>query len=91
MEEEGVLSFETKIVELEDKKEYSEIRVMDTGCGISKDDLNRIFEPFFTNKTKGTGLGLTTVNHILDGCNGRIKIESTVNQGTICYVWLPVT
>jgi two-component system sensor histidine kinase PilS (NtrC family) len=90
MEEEGVLSFETKIVELEDKKEYSEIRVMDTGCGISKDDLNRIFEPFFTNKTKGTGLGLTIVNHILDGYNGRIKIESTVNQGTICYVWLPV-
>jgi signal transduction histidine kinase len=90
MEKDGILSVETKIVELDDKNKYAEIKIMDTGCGISKDDLNRIFEPFFTNKTKGTGLGLTIVNHIVDGYNGRIKIESTVNEGTVCYVWLPV-
>jgi len=90
MEDDGILSVETKIVELDDKNKYAEIKIMDTGCGISKDDLNRIFEPFFTNKTKGTGLGLTIVNHIVDGYNGRIKIESTVNEGTVCYVWLPV-
>jgi len=90
MEEDGVLSVETKIVELDDEKKYAEIKVTDTGCGISKDELNRVFEPFFTNKTKGTGLGLTIVNHIVGGYNGRIKIESTVNEGTVCYVWLPV-
>ncbi|MFZ2394872.1 MAG: ATP-binding protein [Smithella sp.] len=90
MEKDGILSVETKIVELDDKNKYAEIKIMDTGCGISKDDLNKIFEPFFTNKTKGTGLGLTIVNHIVDGYNGRIKIESTVNEGTVCYVWLPV-
>ena len=90
MEEGGVLSIETKMVKLEDKKEYAEIKVSDTGCGIKENDLKKIFEPFFTNKEKGTGLGLTIVNHIVDGYNGKIKIKSTVNQGTICSVWLPV-
>jgi signal transduction histidine kinase len=89
MEEGGVLSIETKMAKLEDKKEYVELKVSDTGCGIKEDDLNKIFGPFFTNKEKGTGLGLTIVNHILEGYNGKIKIESTLNQGTICSVWLP--
>ena len=89
MEEGGVLSIETKMVKLEDKKEYSEIKVSDTGCGIKENDLKKIFEPFFTKKEKGTGLGLTIVNHIVDGYNGRIKIESTINKGTVCSVWLP--
>jgi two-component system sensor histidine kinase PilS (NtrC family) len=89
MEEDGILSIETKRVKLEDKKEYAEIKVSDTGCGIKENDLKNIFEPFFTNKVKGTGLGLTIVNHIVDGYNGKIKIESTLNQGTVCSVWLP--
>ena len=90
MEEDGVLSVETKTVELDDAKKYAEIKIMDTGCGIGEEDLARVFEPFFTNKTKGTGLGLTIVNHIIDGYNGRIKMESMVSKGTVCYVWLPV-
>ena len=89
MEEGGVLSIETKGVKLEDKKEYTEIKVSDTGCGIKENDLKKIFEPFFTKKEKGTGLGLTIVSHIVDGYNGRIKIESTINKGTVCSVWLP--
>jgi len=90
MEEGGILSIETKMVKLEDEKEYAEIKISDTGCGIKEKDLKKIFEPFFTNKEKGTGLGLTIVNHIVDGYNGRIKIKSTANQGTKCFVWLPV-
>lgn len=90
MEEGGVLSIETKMAKQEDDKmEYAELRVSDTGCGIKEDDLKKIFGPFFTNKEKGTGLGLTIVNHIVDGYNGKIKIESTLNQGTVCSVWLP--
>ena len=89
MEEGGVLSIETKMIRMEDEKEYAEIKVSDTGCGIKEKDLKKIIEPFFTNKEKGTGLGLTIVNNIVDGYNGRIKIESTVNQGTVCSVWLP--
>ncbi len=90
MEEGGVLSIETKVAIQDDKKEYIEIKVSDTGCGIKENDLKKIFEPFFTNKEKGTGLGLTIVSHIVEGYNGKIKIESNINQGTVCFVWLPV-
>jgi len=90
MEEGGVLSFETALKELDDGRKYVEIKVSDTGCGIKKTDLNKIFETFFTNKEKGIGLGLPIVNHIVEGYNGKIKIESVANKGTICSVWLPV-
>ena len=90
MEEGGVLSFETKLDELDENKQYAQIKVSDTGCGIKETDLNKIFETFFTNKEKGIGLGLPIVNHIVEGYNGKIKIESMVNKGTICYVWLPI-
>jgi len=90
MEEGGVLSFETKLDELEENKQYAQIKVSDTGCGIKETDLNKIFDTFFTNKEKGIGLGLPIVNHIVAGYNGKIKIESVVNKGTICYVWLPI-
>jgi signal transduction histidine kinase len=90
MEEGGILSIETKMAKQEDDKiKYAELKVSDTGCGIQEDDLEKIFGPFFTNKEKGTGLGLTIVNHIVEGYNGKIKIESTLNQGTVCSVWLP--
>jgi len=90
MEDGGVLSIETKIAkQVDDKIKYAEIKVSDTGYGIEEDDLKKIFAPFFTNKEKGTGLGLTIVNHIVEGYNGKIKIESTLNQGTVCSVWLP--
>lgn len=90
MEEGGVLSIETKNTELDDRKKYVEIKVSDTGCGIKENDLNKIFETFFTNKEKGIGLGLPIVSHIVEGYNGKIKIESVVDKGTICYVWLPL-
>ena len=74
---------------LHHQKEVVEIKVTDTGCGIEEIDLKKVFEPFFTNKDKGTGLGLTIVGRIVDGYGGRIEIESTMNKGTICTVWLP--
>lgn len=86
----GVLSVETALVKLENKNEYTEIKITDTGCGIADEKLKKIFEPFFTDKEKGTGLGLTIVGRIVEGYSGKIKIESSVNIGTICTVWLPV-
>ena len=90
MEEGGVLSIETKSDGLDDKKEYIKIIISDTGCGIKENDLNKIFETFFTNKEKGIGLGLPIVNHIIEGYKGKIKIDSMENKGTICSVWLPI-
>jgi two-component system, NtrC family, sensor histidine kinase PilS len=90
MGKDGILSVETGKVQLNDGNEYTEIMISDTGCGIAEDDLEKIFEPFFTKKEKGTGLGLSIVNHIVEGYNGKIKIESMMNQGTICRVWLRI-
>ena len=85
----AILSVETALVKLHDKKEYAEIKITDTGCGIDHENLKKIFEPFFTNKDKGTGLGLTIVGRIVEGYSGKIKIESNINIGTCCAVWLP--
>jgi two-component system sensor histidine kinase PilS (NtrC family) len=88
MRDGGILSITTKSIKHHDK-EVVEIKVTDTGAGIEEKDLNKVFEPFFTNKDKGTGLGLTIVGRIVDGYGGRIKIENSLNQGAICTVWLP--
>ncbi len=67
------------------------IRVSDTGCGIAPDDLDRVFEPFFTHKGEaGTGLGLAVVAGIIAGNNGALAIQSWPDCGTIFEVWWPL-
>ncbi len=67
------------------------IKISDTGCGISKDNIGRILEPFFTTKGvgEGTGLGLATVYGIIRQTGGYLDIKSTVGKGTTFYVYLP--
>ena len=69
-----------------------EIKVGDTGCGISGEDLPMIFDPFFTTKTegKGLGLGLSTVYGIIDRHKGTIHAESQPGKGTVFTIKLPV-
>ena len=86
----GILTLEVYVVKINGEKEYAEIKIVDTGCGIPPEHLKRVFEPFYTNKEKGTGLGLTIVGRIIDGYGGKIKIESKVNEGTTCIVSLPL-
>lgn len=66
------------------------ISVADTGGGIPQEQLNRIFEPFYTTKKKGSGLGLMIVQRIIRAHNGRIELESNVGKGTTFRVWLPL-
>jgi two-component system, sporulation sensor kinase E len=63
--------------------------VSDTGGGIPEEQINRIFEPFYTTKKKGTGLGLMIVQRIVRDHSGRIELESHVGQGTTFRIWLP--
>ena len=66
------------------------VSVADTGGGIPQEQINRIFEPFYTTKKKGSGLGLMIVQRIVRAHNGRIELESNVGKGTTFRVWLPL-
>ncbi len=66
------------------------VSVTDTGGGIPQEQINRIFEPFYTTKTKGTGLGLMIVQRIVRAHNGRIELDSHVGRGTTFRIWLPL-
>ncbi len=75
-----------------DFNEYIEIKVSDTGCGIDKEDINKIFDPFFSTKgQKGTGLGLAVIWGIIDNHNGKIKVESEKGKGTTFIIHLPLS
>jgi PAS domain S-box-containing protein len=66
------------------------VSVADTGGGIPQEQINRIFEPFYTTKKKGSGLGLMIVQRIVRAHNGRIELESNVGRGTTFRIWLPL-
>ena len=66
------------------------VSVADTGGGIPQEQINRIFEPFYTTKKKGTGLGLMIVQRIVRAHGGRIELESQVGHGTTFRIRLPL-
>ena len=65
------------------------LEVEDNGAGISKEDATKIFEPKFTTKSSGMGLGLPMVKNIVEAYNGNISFQSNLNEGTIFTVTLP--
>jgi PAS domain S-box-containing protein len=67
------------------------LEIRDTGVGIPKDKLDRIFLPFFTTKEKGTGMGLALVHKVVLSHGGRIEVSSQEGRGTIFRIILPVT
>lgn len=73
-------------------REYIEIKVSDTGSGISREDLPKIFDPFFSTKgQKGNGLGLAVIWGIIDNHNGTINVESELGKGTTFIIRLPLS
>lgn len=70
-----------------------ELRFSDDCCGIAPENLDRIFEPFFSAKAEdeGMGLGLDTVKQILISCGGHIRVESQPGEGSTFYITLPIS
>ncbi len=66
-----------------------EIAISDTGSGIPEDILVKIFEPLFSTKTSGVGLGMPTVKQIMEQHDGGIEVESKQGEGTTVTLWLP--
>jgi signal transduction histidine kinase len=85
MKEGGVL-----VVSTHASEEHCVVEIIDTGKGISPEELGHIFEPFFTTKTKGTGLGLAFAKRVIEEHDGRIEVESEVGTGTTFRITLPV-
>ena len=73
--------------------DFVEIKISDTGIGISEENLSKIFEPFFTTKEvgKGTGLGMNVAYNIVKKHNGTINVDSTVGKGTTFTIRIPVS
>lgn len=87
-------------VRLQHSPETNEIvfSIRDNGCGISSEDLPRIFEPFYSTKRGpdatgrgGTGVGLSACKQVIDAHDGRIRVESTLGKGTAFIIRLPLT
>jgi len=87
----GKLTISTRKVKDQQKRSnFVEIGFADTGIGISREDKPKIFDPFFTKKERGTGLGLMIVHNIIKIHGGAIEIESSEGRGTTCTVTLPL-
>ena len=71
-------------------KKCVEIQVSDNGVGISREDLSRIFDPFFTRSPNGTGLGLTIVKRIVEQHGGKVTVKSRPGRGTTFVVEIPL-
>ncbi|MGH7930436.1 MAG: ATP-binding protein, partial [Candidatus Binatia bacterium] len=68
----------------------AQVEVRDTGIGIPQENLEHIFDPFFTNKDGGSGLGLSISNQIIEEHGGRIMVKSKIKEGTSFFVNLPL-
>ncbi len=102
MDEEGDLTISLEMVDLKQKDIpaqyqclpgcYSKLSVQDNGSGMSRETVGKIFDPFFTTKgvDEGTGVGLSTVQGIVDQHGGLIKVKSTLGEGTSFELYFPI-
>ncbi|MEW6457363.1 MAG: ATP-binding protein [Acidobacteriota bacterium] len=85
IENEGKISLILNVL----NKKGIEIKIIDNGRGIPKENMPLVFKPFFTTKPRGTGLGLSVCKRIIENHKGRISIESEEGQGTIVSIFFP--
>ncbi|MDO9080667.1 MAG: ATP-binding protein, partial [Desulfuromonadales bacterium] len=88
MPEGGTLTLTTDSVQ-RDEGEFVRVTIRDTGIGIATEVLTKIFVPFFTTKTQGTGLGLPICRQLVEHNHGSIEVASSLQQGTTFSILLP--
>ncbi|MDH3974093.1 MAG: ATP-binding protein [Deltaproteobacteria bacterium] len=88
MDEGGVVTIGDKAYEKNDKKGI-EISISDTGCGMTREEAEKIFDPFYTSKEKGSGLGLSVAHSIIEAHDGFINVESEAGKGSTFTIMLP--
>jgi signal transduction histidine kinase len=70
---------------------YAEIKVGDTGPGIAASDLKDVFNPFFTTKPQGMGMGLSIVRTIVEAHHGQVAAENQLSGGALFTIKLPIS
>ena len=75
---------------IEPDGDFVEINIRDSGEGITPENMMRLFQPLFTTKAKGIGLGLTVCKNLTEANGGRIEVESDLGKGTTFTILLPV-
>jgi signal transduction histidine kinase len=89
----GSISISTRLAaknNVELIREYVQVEIRDTGIGIPEENLQHIFDPFFTSKDEGSGLGLAVSHQIVQEHGGFVTVESQVGKGTAFFVHVPV-
>ncbi|MCK5267600.1 MAG: response regulator, partial [Spirochaetes bacterium] len=96
MPEGGIIKIKSENIQIKKNQDfplpsgkYIKISIGDQGTGIPEEYLNKIFDPFFTSKPNGNGLGLTICYSIIKKHNGYITVESKIGHGTTFYIYLP--
>ena len=77
-------------IEAQSSKDSVEIQISDSGSGISPDQMEKIFNYYYTTKEKGVGLGLPIAHRIIEAHGGQLKVESQVGSGTKVTIILPI-
>lgn len=90
MPDKGTLTFITRSRNNRFGSQFIEIECQDTGRGIEKQEIDKIFQPFYSTKAKGTGMGLPICERIIQNHGGEIRVESIVDKGTRFIITLPV-
>jgi len=86
----GVLTIDVSLCRKSDA-DHVQIRISDDGCGIDQSNLRRIFEPFYTTRDVGTGLGLAVVSRIIENWQGSLTVESESGKGTTVGITFPLS
>jgi len=74
-----------------DEDRWVQLSIQDSGVGIPGEDIDKLFDPFFSTKEGGMGLGLSIAHRIIDQHDGKIEVESAPAKGTLFTVWLPIS
>ena len=88
--EHGTITVRTRYFMKPGGKPYAQIECTDTGCGIPSEQLEEIFNPFYSTKSTGSGLGLSISHQIIQDHNGYIMVESELDKGTSFFINLPI-
>ena len=78
-------------ITLRERRRQAELRIRDTGPGISRKEMARVFEPFYTTRSTGTGLGLALSRGIVENLGGELTLDSSPGKGTTAIITLPIS